>query len=1256
MSESVAKARARGPSPALRRAPAKAPTPAGSGARAGLSGLLRGAGPAVGLGVQRQVAVGEQGDRFEREADAAADRVNTGNSVEPSAISPVTPEALAQTAPQATEPVKQEKIPVQQPAATPEKKPEAMPVQRAEATPEKKPEPMPVQKPAAPEKKPEAMPVQKAEATPAKKPEPMPVQKTASTPEKRPETVPVQKKGSGPGPEEQKRQFGSVQKAEARPEDKEPIQKDAAEGAAPGPSMSSVASSAIASKGVGKPLEPSTRSTLESGLGTDLSGVRVHDDSTAQASARALNARAFTHGSDIWLGPGASQNDTRLMAHEATHVVQQSGGVNRMVQRASGKAPATSGPTAVASPPFTKRADKPNAYTTTLTLPPVKARFGHLYSAWATGDKLYRAAGYERGTPNQKDGIWLKQVNISPQALKPLDMDKPFDGKKRLTIKGKDRKALGYNDWIDLMRVPDWDRHGKVYPHPFEVDHMVELQAAGWPKSGAGNELSNMELLDKSSNASAGGLVRGDIATKVAAFLLTPEGKQSNVKSTKQFLAQYDIYFNKVEAGQGSATFQNWTRDEIEQGIQIKDAEPVSIVGKPGTATSFALLDPTGTAVLAEYPHKQNQASFAISGATQTKIAGLKATSISLDSNYATATPASDIGTISVAWDLPKGISVPKAANTIPIKKAAQGQYAGVLGKVPGLTADLAGASPIEFPDIDFDGNSISANGTIKPTIPLLDKLPIEARLLGRELEFGIVYSPETINFSIPGVSIDSCSIGLFYSTTRGLSAEGSLEFSIPNAAQGGVRVKINAAGEFEAGGRLQFDPGLFDVSVVNVWYRNKVWGGSGTLAINKPEKIRGIRSASITASLEGGKFSATGNVQPDIPAVESAGLTIEHDEKTGLRFSGDLAIKKDTPGIEGGSIHIEAQKPPDGDTFKVSGKGTAKPKIPGIDSTLQVTYDDGIFDASVTAAYNKGRLKGSVLVGATNRPVADGAPAGPPPPGVAGPITIYGGGSVTVVIAPWLQGTVGVRLLPQGEIELTGEIALPSTLDIFPEKSFNKNIFSIGVDIPIVGVSVAGQRIGIFANISGGLDVSAGIGPGQLQQLRLAITYNPAHEEDTLVQGDASLHVPAHAGLRLFVRGGIGAGIPIVSAEAGLEISAGLGLEGALDTGVHVDWAPAKGLTLDADASIYVEPKLKVDLSGFVTVDADLLLTTINLYEKHWQLAGFEYGSNLRFGVSFPVHYQEGQPFDLSLDKISFQVPDIDPKAMLSDLIARIA
>ena len=75
----------------------------------------------------------------------------------------------------------------------------------------------------------------------------------------------------------------------------------------------------------GSQLNPAVREHAEHALGADLGSVRVHSGLTAQQTASALNAKAFTQGNDIWLGPGQSADDVSLIAHEATHVVQQSG-------------------------------------------------------------------------------------------------------------------------------------------------------------------------------------------------------------------------------------------------------------------------------------------------------------------------------------------------------------------------------------------------------------------------------------------------------------------------------------------------------------------------------------------------------------------------------------------------------------------------------------------------------------------------------------------------------------------------------------------------------------------------------------------------------------------------------------------------------------------------------------------------------------------------------------------------------------------
>lgn len=78
----------------------------------------------------------------------------------------------------------------------------------------------------------------------------------------------------------------------------------------------------------GSPLPTTARSFMESRLGQDFSHIRVHTDQRARESAAAVQARAYTVGNNIVFGNGEHPSgDQRLLAHELTHVVQQSHGV-----------------------------------------------------------------------------------------------------------------------------------------------------------------------------------------------------------------------------------------------------------------------------------------------------------------------------------------------------------------------------------------------------------------------------------------------------------------------------------------------------------------------------------------------------------------------------------------------------------------------------------------------------------------------------------------------------------------------------------------------------------------------------------------------------------------------------------------------------------------------------------------------------------------------------------------------------------------
>jgi len=238
------------------------------------------AGPVLGLPVQRKVVIGRVNDPYEKEADSVADRVTTGRDVP--FVSRITPGSLGapgHSAPVQRQEEEKEEEPVQE-----------MAVQRQEE--EKEEEPV------------QEMAVQRQE----EEKEEEPVQEMA------------------------------VQRQEEEKEE-EPVQSKAASSGPNAPStMHSAAAGAIRGKGPGEPMKPSTRRTLESRMGTDLSDVRVHSDNSAHDSAGALKAKAFTHKQHIWLGRGQSQDDLRLMAHETTHVLQQDGIVRRkpLVEEAPG--------------------------------------------------------------------------------------------------------------------------------------------------------------------------------------------------------------------------------------------------------------------------------------------------------------------------------------------------------------------------------------------------------------------------------------------------------------------------------------------------------------------------------------------------------------------------------------------------------------------------------------------------------------------------------------------------------------------------------------------------------------------------------------------------------------------------------------------------------------------------------------------------------------------------------------------------------
>jgi Domain of unknown function (DUF4157) len=79
---------------------------------------------------------------------------------------------------------------------------------------------------------------------------------------------------------------------------------------------------------------------MEQAFGANFGSVRIHTDSQSDQLNRSINAQAFTTKSDIFFSKGkydpGSRSGQELLAHELTHVVQQTGGaIHRKVDNLS---------------------------------------------------------------------------------------------------------------------------------------------------------------------------------------------------------------------------------------------------------------------------------------------------------------------------------------------------------------------------------------------------------------------------------------------------------------------------------------------------------------------------------------------------------------------------------------------------------------------------------------------------------------------------------------------------------------------------------------------------------------------------------------------------------------------------------------------------------------------------------------------------------------------------------------------------------
>ncbi|WP_211263111.1 DUF4157 domain-containing protein [Thioalkalivibrio nitratireducens] len=1024
--------------------------------------------------------------------------------------------------------------------------------------------------------------------------------------------------------------------------------------------------------GRGDPLREGVLHDMQTRFGRSFEQVRIHTDAEAAALCARIRARAFTVGSDVFFGPGefdpGTERGRNLLAHELAHVVQQTGSARRQVQR--------DGDGSTAAGRF---GEKKRGYI----------EFPHLAVPQELVSDYRRLApfilhkSYSRARNDQTD-VWRRSIRVDATVTKLQALVRGSPAHFLFEVpsaraypranegRGRATEFLNTSSVADAARqaaIPRWDKEGN--PHAsrgnrggnmgsYDVDHKVEQRFGARVPTGDFalrddiHAMPNFFLLDGNINRNTK-VNKLNIAIESALERFRRDndevygGKQFSEWATRALMGRLSLKFMGATGGDAIGASGNnvWTQSEIERGDHIDALRPDAgdqariffrtaedLERQVPANRRLILFGNTRKTVNPNGPasYRNMLAPFVLSRIENEDADDLLRFSIRLPPRG--GLPAKDLEDPLVI----KSLDGSERIGYAPMARfpLLMGLYRVARGESSSVLQHNA-FSPISVDNWEVTEQGLVIQGEILPALPMLGNAGIHFEIAGNDIILYKTFSVTDISVPAP-LSIDGCTLTVS-GGTRGLRAEGQVDFAVDKLGTGYLRGLVGSDRKFGVEGSFDFNSEIFDPARITLGYRDDAFYGEGIIGI-PASKVPGIRSATIAARFNEDGFAANGDAELDVPGVENGTMTVSYSDEEGLTVGGSFNLSSETPGIRSGTVRASLREREDGEGYALCATGEAVPDIPGFHSRLRVSYEDGAITAEAEAEYARGMLAGSIRAGATNRTLdADGNPTGEP----GEEIVVYGGGSVTVQIAPWLQGTAGIAFAPDGEVTVTGEIALPSELPIFGRREFERSFFNISVQVPII--------TGVVAEIGGGLSASAVIGPGVIDRLRLGIEYNPAREQDTHVTGAAHLSIPASAGLRLSANAGIGLGITGASATGGLEIGGTLGVSGAAEAGVNIDWMPSRGLELNARVGVHAQPSFTFDISGYVRVR----VLGKSLYYNRWELASLRYGSDMRFGIHLPVHYVEGEPFDISLNDIEFEVPNIDTRRLVRGLIARI-
>ncbi len=1057
----------------------------------------------------------------------------------------------------------------------------------------------------------------------------------------------------------------------------------------------------------GRPLDPVTRGSMENRFGHDLSGVRLHTDSRAAESARAVNAHAYTVGQNIAFDHGkydpVSPGGQHLLAHELAHTIQQ-GGLQRSPNTSLEVTPqysaleheadrAAAAVTSGHAAPSIGRVDSPmlsrqvgtqsappaGAVTTTSTPAPITG--ATTTASNPSAPNPVPGASALAATPTDLDQAKLTQAGVT----QILDTDPPGGIYRLFVINQLELPAEKGPFAMDIyQRMADNNQLRSTIQFP-------SGGASTRPSAGAAQARDRTGTLQRSwlqrvnwnpQRAASywgqlGGKVQPTFTPKLASDVLCDMDHivelqlgGTNVPDNVQVL---DPSPNRSS---GSNLF-NWL---VDKATLIREAHPTT--NRPTRIMmQFQRVAPIGTlptcaAYTGAAPNCISIECKLLSGGG---LANTEGQEVPADRDSVRITAGGNTATSLLKKVGPTDLNEPLNRNMQQL--------------VPGFLLDTYTKGVAGQPDrvaarVD-SGRFVGRGGRTTTAVPLnvtAQPNPIfksEGDAGAKTLSFLNMTNP-VMRFNYPYLSPGN--LRLAYDPAAGFSGSGTLQSDKPllrnlaiNLALGPDSLSATLAANTAAWRPL--GPARVTRAELGATLLPQL-GGQGNLDIAFGSGANPYATANLNVTANPAGISASGTIDAHIPMVNEARGQVNYRDG---QWTGQIRIATDKiriPNVTsctveinitnngitaGGEIVMDVRGNPirlgahlEGDTWVFTGNGTFN--YPPMDPTrLDFRYANGNLTAHGSTGFTYRGLRGTVdlhyedghVFGHGTLNMTRGRMTGTINAHLLRSGAITADGTITYQITPSLTGTVGIAIDERQNVRLTGEIRFTRPIELFRRFGTSRELFHRSLDIPIAGISVGPVSLGLVFRITGALSVDYGIGPGRIEDLHLSAGFNPFDENPQFdLEGGARLVIPASAGFTASIRGALALSGGIASISGGITASARIGLEVNASNDLTIGYHQGV-YVVDNVARIIAQPVLDFGLEANVEAEA---LGGAYTYHKGYQLASYRMGSDMQFGVEAPIHYASNEPFQApSLDSIRVIRPDIDVASIMHGMLERV-